>query len=100
MSKVQTPLDATKINEILSSMKKQASQIQGERMTMETDTMTSIFQNFSQVLGSVFQEKEKYLEELREANSTLEKIYSGHPDIRITMEKDAKEKVAPKIKGK
>jgi chaperonin cofactor prefoldin len=76
------------------------SQVEGQITTMRGDAQSNVFQNVGNMFSQLIQEKEKAEKLLAEANTTLEKIYSGHPDIKITMEKDEKEKVAPKIKGK
>lgn len=80
-------LDSKKISEILTSMKKQMSQVEGEMATMKTDATSSLFQNFAGMLNQVFTEKEQAQKRAVELQATIDKIYQGHPDIKISMEK-------------
>lgn len=84
-------LDAKKISEILTSMKKQMSQVEGEMTTMKSDAMSSLFQNVAGMMNQLFTEKTNLEHKLKEAHATLEQIYQGHPDIQIAIEKEAKE---------
>jgi len=84
-------LDAKKISEILTGMKKQMSQVEGEMSTMKNDAMSSLFQNCAGMMNQLFTEKENLAHKLKEHEATLEKIYQGHPDIQIAIEKEAKE---------
>ena len=84
-------LDAKKISEFLTNMKKQVAQIDGEATMMRNDANSSLFQNFGQMINQVWGEKENVEHKLLEATATLEKIYQGHPDIQIAIEKEAKE---------
>ena len=96
----KVPLDAQGINNALQQLKKQLSQVEGEAIAIRGDAATQLFQNFAQILGGVFQEKEVSAKALEEANTTLENIFRGHPDIKIALDKEAKEQTFPKIKGK
>tara|TARA_R110000787_G_scaffold98863_1_gene203259 strand:- start:423 stop:725 length:303 start_codon:yes stop_codon:yes gene_type:complete len=100
MSQQKVPLDAQGINGALQQLKKQFSQVEGEAISIRGDAATQLFQNFAQIVGGIFQENEKNVAELATIKATLESIYSGHPDIKIRMDKEAKEKQAPKVKGK
>ncbi len=100
-------LDAKKISEILTGMKKQMSQVEGEMATMKNDAMSSLFQNVAGMMNQLFTEKTNLEHKLKEHEATLEQIYQGHPDIQIAIEKEAKDTKAkidaktPKItKGK
>lgn len=92
-------LDAKKISEILTSMKKQMSQVEGEMTTMKSDAMSSLFQNVAGMMNQLFTEKTNMEHKLKEHEATLDKIYQGHPDIQISIEKEAKETL-DKIKAK
>lgn len=100
MSQQRVPLDAQGINNALTQLKKQLSQIEGEAISIRGDATTQLFQNFAQILGGVFQEREASVKALDEAKATLENIFRGHPEIKIALDKEAKEKTAPEIKGK
>jgi len=92
-------LDAKKISEILTSMKKQMSQVNGEMETMRGDAMSSLFQNVAGMMNQLFTEKTNLEHKVKEAHATLEKIYQGHPDIQIQIESEAKKKIE-EIKAK
>lgn len=85
-------LDGKKIGEILTSMKKQMGQVRGEISMMENDASSSLFQNFAGMINQVFAEKEQAQKRATELQVTLDKIYQGHPDIKISMEKKPDEK--------
>lgn len=85
------PLDAKRIGEILTGMKKQMAQVKGEMTMMENDATSSLFNNFSQMINQVFSEKMNAQAELAQVKTTLDEIYQGHPDIKVTMEAKAKE---------
>ncbi len=81
------PLDSKKINEILTQMRKEMGRVKGERDMMENDTISSMFQNFANVVGQLYQDKEVAETKLKGLQATIDKIYQGHPDIKIAMEK-------------
>ena len=85
-------LDGKKISEILVNMKKQMAQVDGEMTMMKNDAQGSLFNNFSGMINQVFQEKEQAQKRAIELQATLDKIYQGHPDIKISMEKKPDEK--------
>ena len=87
-------LDAKKISEFLTNMKKQMAQVDGEMSMMKNDAQSSLFQNFAGMINQVFQAKETADHKLLEATKTLEEIYQAHPDIQITIEAKAKEQQA------
>ena len=87
----QQPLDAKKISEFLTNMKKQMAQVKGEMNMMENDATSSLFNNFAQMINQVFGMKEDADRRLKISEDTLEKIYQGHPDIKIALDKEAKE---------
>ncbi len=89
-------LDSKKINEILTGMKKQMSQVEGEMTTMKNDATSSLFQNFAGMINQVYAEKEQAQKKATDLQVTLDLIYQGHPDIKIKMEK--KEDTKPKKK--
>ena len=90
--KPQPPLDPKSINEMLTNLRKQVSQIEGETVTMKSDAMSGVFNAFAQILSNVFQEKIKGETERDELKKTLADIYQGHPDIKIQMEKQPEDK--------
>lgn len=93
MSQGQPPkLDSKRISEILTGMKKQMSQVKGEMLTMENDAVSSLFQNFAGMMNQVFSEKENAVKKNATLQATIDKIYQGHPDIKISMEKKPEEK--------
>jgi hypothetical protein len=83
----QEPLDSKKINEILTQMKKEMGRVKGERDMMENDTISSMMQNFANLIGKIYQEKESSETKLKGLQATIDKIYQGHPDIKVSMEK-------------
>jgi ABC-type enterochelin transport system substrate-binding protein len=85
-------LDSKKISEILTNMKKQMSQVEGEIATMKSDAMSSLFQNLAGMLNQIFGEKEDAEKKNGELQAIIDKIYQGHPDIKISMEEKPKEK--------
>ena len=78
------------VNNLLTSWKKQDSQVEGEITTMRQDKTSSIFSNFGRLIGELLNLKTKAETDLKASQETLNKIYQGHPDIRISMEADAK----------
>ncbi len=87
MMKQQPELDAKKIGEFLTNMKKQMGQVEGECQMMRTDAITSLFQSVAQMFNQVFAKKDAADNQVKELQATLDKIYQGHPDIKIAMEK-------------
>jgi hypothetical protein len=85
------PLDAKQISQFLTNMKKQMAQVDGEISMMKNDAMGSLFQNFANMMNQVWTQKETAEHKVLEAHATLEKIYQGHPDIQIQIEKEAEE---------
>ena len=88
------------LNQALTQMKKQANQIDGEAIALRNEATLQIFQNVAQMLNQLFTTKAGIEKELNETKQTLENIFRGHPDIKIALDKEAKEKTVPKIKGK
>ncbi len=86
------PLDSKKISEILTNMKKQMSQVKGEMATMENDATSSLFHNFAGMINQVYAEKEQAQKKATDLQATIDKIYQGHPDIKIAMEKKPDDK--------
>lgn len=80
-------LDAKQMGEFLTSMKKQMGQVEGECTMMRNDAVTSLFQSVAQMLNQVISQKDGAQNQLKELQATLDKIYQGHPDIKIAMEK-------------
>ena len=97
--KALPPLTGDLTNQVLSQLKVQLSQVEGEITTMRGDSQSRIFQNIANMFTSVFEDKSKTEMALKVAEATLEKIYQGHPDIKIKLDADAKEH-AEKQKGK
>ena len=96
-------LDAKEITNFLTSMKRQLSQVDGEIITMRADAMGSMFQAMANVLNQVFTSKMVAEEKVEKLQEKLNKIYQGHPDIKISMEEKkekAKIKDAPQTKPK
>ncbi len=89
--KQQPELDAKKIGEFLTNMKKQIGQVEGECQMMRTDAITSLFQSVAQMFNQVFAKKDAADNKIKELEATLEKIYQGHPDIKISLEKEKKD---------
>ncbi len=87
MMKQQPELDAKKIGEFLTNMKKQMGQVEGECHMMRSDAITSLFQSVAQMFNQVFAKKDAADNKIIELQATLYKIYQGHPDIKISMSK-------------
>jgi hypothetical protein len=83
----QPELDAKKIGEFLTQMKKQMGQVEGECQMMRTDAVSSLFQSVANMFNQVFAKKDQAENKVKELEATLDKIYQGHPDIKISMEK-------------
>lgn len=99
MSQQQKKLDPKQIGEFLTNMKKQMGQVEGECTMMKNDAISSLFQSVANMINAVYKEKEEFENKFGEVEATLEKIYQGHPDIKISMEsevKEAKEKAEKK----
>jgi len=58
---------------------------------IHNDAISGLFQNFSNLIGEIYGQKEHAERKLKIAEDILDKIYQGHPDIKIAMEKEAKE---------
>ena len=82
----QEALDSKKINEILTNMKKDMGRVKGERDMMENDVVSSMFQNFANLLGQIFQEKELAQAEVKKLKETLTKYETAHPELKIKVE--------------
>ena len=92
------PLDSKRIGEILTNMKKQMAQVDGEMTMMKNDATSSLFQGFSNIIGQVYNDKEGLQAKLDAQTKTLDEIYQGHPDIKVSMESKEKEaKNKPKV---
>ena len=81
-------LDPKQMGEFLTSMKKQMGQVEGECQMMRNDATTSLFQSTANMINQVLQDKDRSENKVKDLEQTLEKIYQGHPDIKIQMEKD------------
>ena len=86
------PLDIQGASQMLNNLKRQMSQIAGEASQQQSDGLSSLFNNFGQLLTQIFRQLEESDSKLKSNSEILEKIYHGHPDIQIQMQKDAKEK--------
>lgn len=84
--------DPKEIGQLLTSMKKQMSQIEGEMTMMKNDGISSLFNNIAEIMNDLWTQKTQLETKLKGVEDTLEKIYQGHPDIKISMEKKAEEK--------
>ncbi len=98
------PLNPQQVGQILGSLKKGLSQVEGEISTMRGDAQSSIFNNVGQILNQIYQEMEQIKEARLQAEKALGEIYQGWPDVKIAMDKkiEEKKKDAPKanvIKG-
>lgn len=82
-------LDAKQMGEFLTQMKKQMGQVEGECNMMRNDATTSLFQSVAQMLNQIISQKDGAQNKVKELEATLDKIYQGHPDIKISMEKKA-----------
>ncbi len=92
--------DPKQIGSFLTTMKKQMAQIEGEITMMNNDGTTSLFNNVADMMNEVWMQKVQLEKKLKEAEDTLEKIYQGHPDIKIALEAEKKEAQKPKPKKK
>lgn len=75
------------IQEGIMQMKKSLSQIEGECTTMRGDAQSNIFTNMANVCGRLLQQVDQLKRTKQESDTTLEKIYQAHPEIKIGMEK-------------
>ena len=80
------------VNNLLTSWKKQDSQVEGEITTMRQDKTSSIFSNFGRLIGELLNLKIKAETDLKASQETLNKIYQGHPDIKISMDAEVEKK--------
>lgn len=80
-------LDPKQVQDILTDLRKQVSRVDGEITTMKSDAMSGVFNTFAQILNQIYGEKANVETELAGVKKTLEDIYQGHPDIKISMEK-------------
>jgi hypothetical protein len=94
----QQKLDPKQVGEILQGLKRQMSQVEGERTTMLEDAKSATFNNFAQILNRLFGELAQSEDRATKAEKTLEEIYSGHPDIQKSMEEKEKKEQPPKSK--
>ena len=90
--------DPKEIGQLLTSMKKQMSQIEGEMTMMKNDGISSLFNNIAEIMNDLWTQKTQLETKLKEVEATLEKIYQGHPDIKISIEAEKKEAQKPKKK--
>ena len=95
MAQQPQKLDPQQVQNILTELKRRMSQAEGEMTTMREDVKSMLFNNVAQILNQAFGEIAKG----QKAEATPEEIYNGHPDIKIAMDKKAKE-VDEKSKSK
>ena len=93
-NQAQPPLTGELSGQILNQLKQGLSKTEGVITTMRSDSQSNVFNNIANMFTSVFDEKAKIEQALKVAEATLEKIYGGHPDIKIQLEADAKEHAA------
>lgn len=93
MPNQRPPMDLSteNINILLNGLRKNMSAIDGEITTMRVDAMSMLFGEYASVLNGLFVAKQDMEHKLKEHEATLEKIYQGHPDIQILIEKEAAE---------
>lgn len=87
MTKRPPITDPKEIGKFLTTMKKQMAQVEGEMTMMKNDSLSSLFNNVAELLNDIWTQKVALEGKLKEAQATLEDIYKGHPDIKISMEK-------------
>ena len=87
----QPPLTGELTGQILNQLKQNLSRVEGEITTMRADSQSGTFQNIANMFKSVFDDKARAEGALKVAQATLEKIYGGHPDIKIKIEADARD---------
>ena len=87
MAQQPQKLDPQQVQNILTELKRRMSQAEGEMTTMREDAKSMLFNNVAQILNQAFTEIAKG----QKAEATLEEIYNGHPEIKIAMDKKAKE---------
>ncbi len=92
------PLTAELITQILGKLRQQESRIEGEISTMRNDTNTATFNSIANMFNQLQSDKDSLEQALGIAQATLEDIYKGHPDIKISMDAKAKEKAEAQAK--
>ncbi len=90
----QMQLTPENINRMLNQYRDNVSAIEGKMITMRTDNMSRLFEEFAKVLDQFYREAEDYKHSIKELTATLEQIYQGHPDIQIQIEAKAAEQKA------
>lgn len=90
MAKRPPITDPKQIGTFLTNMKKQMSQIEGEMTMMKNDGQSSLFNNVADMMNEIWVQKVQVEGKLKKAEETLEDIYKGHPDIKISMEEATK----------
>lgn len=90
----QMQLTPENINRMLNQYRDNVSAIEGKMITMRTDNMSRLFEEFAITLNQFYKEGEDRKHEIKELTATLEQIYQGHPDIQIQIEAKAAEQKA------
>jgi hypothetical protein len=88
------------INRTLTGMKRELSRVEGEITTMRGDVQANVFQGIVGMFNQLHNDNLELEKQVKEQSDTLDKIYQGHPDIKIRMEAEKKEKIDSTAKPK
>lgn len=95
----QQEMTPQQFSQNMGQLKRRISQTSGETQQMTADVMSQTMDQIMQMSNQVFNQMAVQNQEITKINEKLEKCYTAHPELKITLESDEKEAVAKAKKG-
>lgn len=83
----------------MGGLKRRISQTAGETQQMSSDVMSQTLEQVMNMTNQIFQQVNQRDKKISEISAKLEKCYTAHPELKITIEADEKTKSQKANKG-
>jgi len=83
----------------MGGLKRRISQTAGETQQMSADVMSQTLEQIMNMTSQIFQQQSQKDKRIVDLTTKLEKCYTAHPELKITIEDDEKQQQAKSKKG-
>ena len=83
----------------MGGLKRRISQTAGETQQMSADVMSQTLEQIMNMTSQIFQQQSQKDKRIVDLTTKLEKCYTAHPELKITIEDDEKQQQAKAKKG-
>jgi hypothetical protein len=95
----QQEMTPQQFSQNMGQLKRRISQTSGETQQMTADVMSQTLDQIMQMSNQVFNQMAVQNQEITKVNAKLEKCYTAHPELKVTLESDEKEAASKAKKG-